>query len=129
MSEDTKPTGPSGLSALGATYEFGRRLGLQAAAVMAASGAIAVLGDVSAAHASSKSSTIKIGYVSPRTGALADFAGPDAFVISLIKRSSYFSKGITIGKTHYKIRDHREGHPVAGQRRGAGHPGAHQLRG
>ncbi len=102
MSEETKPTNPSGLSAW-SEFEFGRRLGLKAAGVMAATGAIAVLGDVSAAHAASKSSTIKIGYVSPRTGALADFAGPDAFVIALIKKSSYFAKGIKIGKTHYKF--------------------------
>jgi branched-chain amino acid transport system substrate-binding protein len=84
-------------------YEFGRRLGLQALGVMVASGAMATLGDVSAAHAASKSSTIKIGYVSPRTGPLADFAGPDSFVLAKIKASSYFAKGIKIGGTTYHI--------------------------
>jgi branched-chain amino acid transport system substrate-binding protein len=84
-------------------FEFGRRLGLKAAGAMAASGALLTLGDVSAAHAASKSDTIKIGYVSPRTGALADFAGPDAFVLKEIRASSYFAKGITIGKKKYKI--------------------------
>jgi branched-chain amino acid transport system substrate-binding protein len=102
MNEDSKPAAPSELSSW-RTFEFGRRLGIQAFAAMAASGALATLADVSAAHAATKSGTIKIGFVSPRTGALADFAGPDAFVIALIQRSSYFAKGITIGKTHYKI--------------------------
>ena len=102
MSEDNKPGTPSDFSSWG-TFEFGRRQGLKALGVMAASGALATLADVSAAHAATKSGTIKIGFVSPRTGSLADFAGPDAYVISLIKRSSYFAKGITIGKTHYKI--------------------------
>jgi len=84
-------------------FEFGRRLGLQALGVMVASGAVATLADVSAAQAAAKSGTIKIGYVSPRTGALADFAGPDAFVLALIKKSSYFLKGIKIGGTTYHI--------------------------
>jgi len=66
-------------------------------------GAIASLTDISAAHAATKSGTIKIGYVSPQTGALADFAGPDAFVLQQIKASSYFSKGIMIGGT--KLQD------------------------
>src|ERR1019366_2989394 len=102
MSEDSNPGTPSEFSSW-RTFEFGRRLGIQAFAAMATSGALATLADVSAAHAATQSGTIKIGYVSPRTGALADFAGPDAFVIAQIKRSSYYSKGITIGKTHYKI--------------------------
>ena len=102
MSEDSKSGTPSEFSSW-QTFEFGRRLGIQAFAAMAASGALTTLADVSAAHAATKSSTIKIGYVSPRTGALADFAGPDAFVIAQIKKSSYYTKGIKIGKTHYKI--------------------------
>jgi branched-chain amino acid transport system substrate-binding protein len=102
MNQENVPMNPGGLSSWG-EFQFGRRLGLQAAGVMAASGALAVLTDVSAAHAATKSSTIKIGYVSPQTGALADFAGPDAFVLKQIRASSYFTKGITIGKTKYKI--------------------------
>jgi len=101
MTEEN-PVVPDGIPGWGG-FEFGRRLGLQAAGVMAASGALGVLGDVSAAHAASKSNVIKIGFVSPRTGALAAFAGPDNFVLSQIRKSSYFTKGIKIGKTLYKI--------------------------
>ena len=84
-------------------FEFGRRLGLQAAGVIAAGGALASLIDVSEAAAASKSKTIKIGFVSPRTGALSDFAGPDKYVRSQVRAASDFSKGIKIGGTTYKI--------------------------
>jgi hypothetical protein len=102
MTNETKPGVPQGDPTWG-TFEFGRRLGLQAAGVLAASGALVGITDVSNAYAASKSQTIKIGYVSPRTGSLADFAGPDSYVLSLIRKSSYFTKGITIGKTKYHI--------------------------
>ena len=102
MSEEIKPAGEEGMPGWGG-YKFGRRLGLQAAAVMATSGALATLADVSAAHAATNSATIKIGFVSPRTGALANFAGPDEFVLKEIRASSYFAKGIMIGKTKYHI--------------------------
>ncbi|HEY5110939.1 MAG TPA: ABC transporter substrate-binding protein [Acidimicrobiales bacterium] len=102
MTEEMKSENSSGIPGWGG-IEFGRRLGLKAAGAIAASGALVSLADVSAAHAASKSATIKIGYVSPRTGALADFAGPDNFVLKEIRASSYFAKGITIGKTKYKI--------------------------
>ena len=102
MSEETRPGSRDGIPGWGG-FEFGRRVGLQAAAVMAASGALVSLTDISAAHAATKSGTIKIGYVSPRTGALADFAGSDAFVLKQIRASSYFKKGITIRGTKYKI--------------------------
>ncbi|HEY5266604.1 MAG TPA: ABC transporter substrate-binding protein [Acidimicrobiales bacterium] len=102
MTDEMKPENADGIPGWGG-FEFGRRLALKAAGAIAASGAIVSLADVSAAHAASKSSTIKIGYVSPRTGALADFAGPDNFVLQEIRKSSYFAKGITIGKTKYKI--------------------------
>ena len=102
MSEEINPTSDASIPGWG-DYKFGRRLGLQAAAVMAASGALATLADVSTAHAATNSATIKIGFVSPRTGALANFAGPDAFVLNEIRASSYFAKGIMIGKTKYHI--------------------------
>jgi len=102
MTEEQKTGSTGGMPGWGG-YEFGRRLGLKAAGAMAASGALLTLGEVSDAYAASKSQTIKIGFVSPRTGALADFAGPDSYVLSLIRKSSYFAKGITIGKTKYRI--------------------------
>ena len=102
MTDEMKPENSSGIPGWGG-FEFGRRLGLKAAGVIAASGALVSLADVSTAYAATKSSTIKIGFVSPRTGALADFAGPDNFVLHKIRASSYFAKGITIGRTKYKI--------------------------
>jgi len=102
MTEEMKTESAGGIPGWGG-FEFGRRLGLKAAGAMAASGALLTLEGVSDAYAASKSQTIKIGFVSPRTGALADFAGPDAYVLNQIRGSSYFSKGITIGKTKYRI--------------------------
>ncbi|HEY5093117.1 MAG TPA: ABC transporter substrate-binding protein [Acidimicrobiales bacterium] len=85
------------------SVEFGRRLGLKALGATALVGGVAALAEASAAAAATKSGTIKIGYVTPSTGALADFAGPDKFVLSLVRASSQYAKGITIGKTKYKI--------------------------
>ncbi len=85
------------------SVEFGRRLGLKALGATALVGGVAALAEASSAAAATKSGTIKIGYVTPSTGSLADFAGPDKFVLSLVRASSQFAKGITIGKTKYKI--------------------------
>jgi len=85
------------------SVEFGRRLGLKALGATALVGGVAALAEASSAAAATKSGTIKIGYVTPSTGSLADFAGPDKFVLSLIRASSQYAKGITIGKTKYKI--------------------------
>jgi branched-chain amino acid transport system substrate-binding protein len=101
------------------SVEFGRRLGLKALAGTAAVGGLAALTKASAASAATKSHTIKIGYVTPKTGSLADFAGPDDFVLSLVRSSSYFTKGMTIGGTKYKfeitVRDSQSNPSVASQ--------------
>jgi len=76
---------------------------LKAVAGTALVGGMAALAEASASAAALKSGTIKIGYVTPSTGSLADFAGPDKFVLSLVRSASQFAKGITIGKTKYKI--------------------------
>ena len=47
------------------------------------------------------SNTIKIGYVSPITGATAGFGEPDPYVISLARKA--FAKGLTIGGKHYSV--------------------------
>jgi len=46
---------------------------------------------------------IKIGYVSPKTGAFADFSISDSYVLSKIRSSSAYSKGIKVGGKHYPI--------------------------
>jgi branched-chain amino acid transport system substrate-binding protein len=45
--------------------------------------------------------SIKIGFVSPRTGAAAGFGEPDAYVLKLAR--SAFASGLTIGGTKYDI--------------------------
>jgi branched-chain amino acid transport system substrate-binding protein len=47
--------------------------------------------------------TIKIGYISPRTGAFADFSVSDSYVLSKVRASSPYAKGITVGGKHYSI--------------------------
>jgi branched-chain amino acid transport system substrate-binding protein len=69
---------------------------------MALGAGVASLADMGLASAAT-SKTIKIGYVSPKTGSLADFAGPDAYVLQQIRATSYFHKGIKLGGTTYKI--------------------------
>jgi branched-chain amino acid transport system substrate-binding protein len=83
--------------------EFGRRLGLKAVVGTALIGGVAALVDASASAAGTKSDTIKIGYVSPTTGHLADYARPDQFVLSLIRRAGHYAGGVTLGRTKYRI--------------------------
>ncbi len=101
------------------SVEFGRRLGLKALGATAAVGGLAALTGASAASAATKSKVIKIGYVTPKTGALADFAGPDNFVLSLVRGSSVFSKGMTIGGTKYQfeitVKDSQSNPSIASQ--------------
>ena len=70
-------------------------LGLSAAGLLAACGGVK-----GSSTGSSAGSTIKIGYVSPETGALADFGAADNFVLAAMR--SYFAKhGVTVaGKKH-----------------------------
>ncbi|MGH3731994.1 MAG: ABC transporter substrate-binding protein [Acidimicrobiales bacterium] len=100
MGGEVEGRGASGLSSW-REFEFGRRLGLQTAGVIAAGVGATSLIDISKAAAAAKSSTIKIGYVSPQTGSLADFAGPDKYVLSAIRNTAIFKKGMTIGGTKY----------------------------
>jgi branched-chain amino acid transport system substrate-binding protein len=47
------------------------------------------------------SSTLKIGFVSPRTGPAAGFGEPDQYVLGLARQA--FAGGLTIGSTKYDI--------------------------
>lgn len=57
------------------------------------------------AGGSANTKDIVIGYVSPQTGNLAGFATPDDYVLTQIRQSSPFTKGLTKGgKTyHFKV--------------------------
>jgi branched-chain amino acid transport system substrate-binding protein len=46
---------------------------------------------------------IKIGYVTPETGALADFSQSDKFVLGKVRASSAYKKGLRIGGKTYKL--------------------------
>lgn len=50
----------------------------------------------------SGSATLKIGFVSPRTGAAAGFGEPDAYVLSLARKA--FADGLTIGGKKYQVK-------------------------
>jgi branched-chain amino acid transport system substrate-binding protein len=45
--------------------------------------------------------TLRIGFVSPRTGPVASFGEPDSFVLDLAKKA--FAAGITVGGTKYAV--------------------------
>ncbi|HSN02373.1 MAG TPA: ABC transporter substrate-binding protein, partial [Acidimicrobiales bacterium] len=85
------------------SLEFSRRMGLKALGVAAAAGGVSALTDAAASYGATKSTVIKIGFVTPSTGALASFAGPDNYVLKLVRASQYFAKGIKLGGTTYKI--------------------------
>lgn len=75
-------------------------LGLGAAAV--ASPVLAACGGVKGSGSgSSKADTLKIGFVSPRTGPAAAFGEPDPYVLSLAREA--FAGGLTIGGKKYAV--------------------------
>lgn len=49
------------------------------------------------------SGTIKIGFISPLTGELAGFAAGDRYVLSLVRQSSPYQKGIKVGTRRYPV--------------------------
>lgn len=51
----------------------------------------------------SSGKTIKLGFVTPLTGAVASFAVSDGYVVDQIRRTPAFAKGITIGGTRYGV--------------------------
>lgn len=54
--------------------------------------------------AASSSRTIHIGYITPRTGALASFAVSDPFILKKIRETAAYSKGMKIGGKHYQVK-------------------------
>jgi branched-chain amino acid transport system substrate-binding protein len=76
--------------------EFVRRAGVTVGGI-ALSGAAAQ----PAWARSSAGNTIKIGFVSPITGATSGFGEPDPYVISLARKA--FANGLTIGATKYDV--------------------------
>ncbi|MBZ3905270.1 ABC transporter substrate-binding protein [Streptomyces griseiscabiei] len=77
-----------------------RGLGLGAAA-MGAVPLLSACGSGLKGSGSSSGSTIKIGYVSPRTGAYAAFAESDAYLLKQAR--DFFAKGITHNGKKYEV--------------------------
>lgn len=65
---------------------------------VAGAGALALSGRIARAQASD---VIKVGFISPRTGALAGFGEPNSFVLDLARKA--VSGGISAGGKTYKI--------------------------
>ena len=79
-----------------------RRSLLQAAALAGGAGTLAACSSgLKGSGSTGSSSTLKIGYVSPQTGALASFAESDNFVISQIRDA--LKNGFTVGGKKYTI--------------------------
>ncbi len=58
-------------------------------------------GSLGTTSGGSSGGTIKIGYVSPLTGAAAGFGEPDPYVVSLARKA--FASGITVGGKKYSV--------------------------
>jgi branched-chain amino acid transport system substrate-binding protein len=74
-------------------------LGISLAAATPILAACGGLGSSKSTENSKKS--LKIGFVSPRTGATAGFGEPDAYVLDLARKA--FAAGLTIGGTAYEV--------------------------
>ena len=53
-------------------------------------------------RSTAEANTIKIGFISPRTGPLAGFGEPDPYVIGLARKA--FAGGLTAGGTKYVVK-------------------------
>ena len=89
-------TDPSVVADASGTTASRRNLLKQATALTA----LAALGQASGAWAADKD-TIKIGYISPRTGPFSPFAEADDFILDQVRKS--LADGLTIGGKKYKV--------------------------
>lgn len=77
-----------------------RRTGI-AAVVTATSLALSGVAFSTSASAATAGGTIKIGYISPRTGVYAGFADGDRYMLKVVR--AYFAKGVVYGGKTYKV--------------------------
>ena len=80
-----------------------RGLGVGALATGAGGVLAACSSGSKAAPATSSTSTITLGYISPFTGALAGFASGDKFVIDTIRNTPAYAKGFKVGGKTYQV--------------------------
>jgi branched-chain amino acid transport system substrate-binding protein len=99
--------GPGAGEPLPATLVSRRQLLQGAGAGVALLGAGRLIGSrsPSARHIPSGSAgEIVIGFVSPQTGALADFATSNNFAVTRIRQTSAYTKGFTVGGKSYSVK-------------------------
>ena len=113
---DTAPARPAG-GAGPAGGEISRRdllkgFGAGAAILGAGLGSRRLAGDVLASSRplgnlargrASGGGVVKIGYVTPETGALADFSQSDAYVLAKVRAAAAYAKGLKIGGKTYRL--------------------------
>ena len=78
-----------------------RRQLLRAAGLSATSAAFLGACKVGSGTKTTTTTTLKIGFVSPRTGAAAGFGEPDGYVLGLARKA--FESGLTIGGKKYDV--------------------------
>jgi branched-chain amino acid transport system substrate-binding protein len=82
--------------------QFLGRVGSTSLAAVSTGGLLAACGvKSSSGSASGSSAPLKIGYVSPETGASAAFGQPDAWLLGEVRKS--LANGITAGGKHYAV--------------------------
>jgi branched-chain amino acid transport system substrate-binding protein len=66
-------------------------------------GSLASIAKASATAVAATGATIKIGYVTPKTGDLSDFSSSDPYVLGKVRATSAYAKGIKVGGKKYRI--------------------------
>ncbi len=111
---------PQGQSGRLTRRELVKRAGIDAGGLIVAGGAAegALAKSIRVVHEEvAEASTIKIGFISPRTGPLGSFGEPDPYALGLARKA--LSGGLTIGGKHYAVKivdkDNQSNPPRAGQ--------------
>ncbi len=92
------------------------------AALLGADRLLGGLGTRFMSAGSGSSGTIVIGFVSPQTGDLADFATSNTFAVKRIRQTAPYSKGLQGRGQDLRRPDHRQRQPVGPQPRFRGGP-------
>src|SRR2546423_863664 len=95
MAEGTEHAGDAGIS----RRELVKRAGVGAGGLLLSGAAAGPAWARPKAH--DASSTIKIGFVSPRTGPASGFGEPDGYVLGLARKA--YAKGLTVAGKHYSV--------------------------
>ena len=81
--------------------QFLQGAGLSLFGLASASPLLAACSSSSGSASSSSAGILKIGFVSPRTGAAAGFGEPDGYVLSLARKA--MAGGLSVGGKHYDV--------------------------